>query len=329
MDSSEASSTSSLLAQWDALCDGYTHVFYQNERKINFFLGLLAEFRTAGIEAIPLKGMDFLLRAYPFSGLRPMADIDLLIQGEAVSHVRQTLESKGLKRVPDEGLTYVSSDGVITLDIIWDIWYLKDTAPLWERLVSHHVHGVEVHFLHPEDTLTYFIDFVVTHRGILSPLFAKDLEYFLEREGFRINWTNWIARVKELHFDPAFYYGLSYAKQKDMHGIPVEVTDAFRPVGIWKRGLRFFYRVRATGRGMFPISYLRTWLSYPGLKGKVRLLRQSFFPRKCEVEIRYGKKNWAEYFLWILLHPFSIFVRGIVFFARDAYLFLRRSCFHL
>ena len=268
--------------------------------------------------------MDLLLRAYPLYGMRPMEDIDLLIHVEDIPRVKSLLEEKGFKRIPDEGLTYLSPERKLNLDMIWDIWYLQNASALWQRAVDREFEGITIQSLHPEDALFYFVAFVVAHRGVLSSLFAQDLDCFLEREGSQIHWERWIEEVNRLHFRPAFYHGLSYAKERGLQRIPERVLDSLRPVAFHERMLTLFYKMMATEEGRPDISYLHTWFSYPGVRGKMKLLKEKLLPTQLEVTVHYGEKTQSRYALLVMIRPLVLLLKGFILVAKDAFFLLHR-----
>ena len=123
-------------SSWDVFCEDYAATLRENRVRLDFFLDFLEEGRSLNFEMIPLKGMELLLRAYPSAGLRPMVDIDLLIRPQDIGRIQSLLENRGFKRKLDfEALSYVLPGTILYLDILWDIWYLPDTAAVCERTV--------------------------------------------------------------------------------------------------------------------------------------------------------------------------------------------------
>jgi hypothetical protein len=72
------------------------------------------------------------------------------------------------------------------------------------------------------------------------------------------------------------------------------------------------------------VSYLCTWLSYPGWRGKVKLLRSKLIPTWFEYRIRRGG-SFAAYLLFLITHPFVLVVKGLWTFMRDLLLLKKRK----
>lgn len=323
MEETISSPTSSILEEWTDFCDSFTHLSSQNKRRIDFFVSFVNECRSSGIDLIPLKGIELLMRAYPHCGMRPMVDMDLLIQKKDVPKIMELLQNRGFYRKPDEGLTYIRPKDILDLDIIWDIWYLSGTSALWQRTVKRTVNGVEIKCLHPEDSLIYLVTYAVAHRGQLTSAFIKDLEYFLKSEGHLIDWKNTLNTIKSLGCQAAFYQGLWHARAQGVSAIPCDILSTLAPRSLGEKMLVSYYAKTVTGKGVEKVSYLFTWFSYRGLRGKWKLLRQVLFPSRFQFEIQRGKKSAAAYFFFLLLHPLFILIKGVVVFLRDFHSLLK------
>lgn len=311
--------------EWGILSTGYEETAGRNKKRIDFFLELSEELGKDGVEIIPLKGIDLLLRAYPMLGLRPMADMDLLIREGDSERVRSWFERKGFERSPEEALVYLSRDKTLNLDMIWKIWYLGDVSALWRRSVVSTVRGVPVKFLHPEDALLYLVAYVVAHRGVVSRLFVEDLRFFLDRQGDQIDWDRWVERVRNLKLNVAVHHGFSYANQNGLSCLPEKVLTALRPSSPGERILARFYRLWVTDAGTPEVSYVFTWLRHPGFMPKLRLLREKLMPSRAEMELRYGQRRDFQYALIFLTHPVAILFKSLFILARDILLLLSRK----
>jgi len=65
-----------------------------NERLVAEAETLLDILRTEGFRVVPLKGLDYALRLYPEVGLRPMADVDLLVPDGLLDPVCDFLKAR-------------------------------------------------------------------------------------------------------------------------------------------------------------------------------------------------------------------------------------------
>lgn len=310
--------------KWPVFCEEAARTLRENQTLVDTFFQFHKILRLAGIETIPLKGMELLLRAYPSFALRPMADCDLLIQKKDIFSVMRILEAHGLQRKPDEGLTYLSKDKGINFDILWDIWYVKDMAELWKRSAVQTEKGLPLRFLHPEDSLIYLVTYVTAHRGVLSPLLAQDLQYFLSSQGAHLDWGRCIEQVNALKIKIPFRHGLLYALREGCDQIPEDILPRLLPANSRERRLARLYERLVTEEGHPPVSYFFTWLGYPGLSGKLKLLREKFLPAKWEADIHWGPHSPLHYFAKILLRPFHLILRAMKILSVDSLFLFRR-----
>ena len=71
----------------EALKERYLHTWGENLRFYHSVLPLLQAFEQVGIDAVVLKGLALIARFYRDPGLRPMADVDVLVSSTDVERV--------------------------------------------------------------------------------------------------------------------------------------------------------------------------------------------------------------------------------------------------
>lgn len=306
----------------------YEGIASENQYRLRAYRDILSQGTAQGIEMLPLKGMDLLLRAYPTLGRRPMVDIDLLVRrrdivplaaflrslGFQERHARESLNASFL----EEALTFDSADRTISLDVIWNFWYGPDIEPVWRRAVTRRTPLGALQMLHPEDDLLYLVAYVVAHRGYFSDVFIQDLEVFLEKEAGEINWDRWIAQVKSRHLAEAVCHGLSYARSQGVTAIPENVIRALAPRGIGERALAAYYQRAVTAREMPYGRYLFPFVTAPGWKGRIRLLKQAFWPSRRLIELRLGRPvGRGALIRRAFFRPFWMAGRAFYFISRE------------
>ena len=79
----------------DALKDRYLFTWSENQRFYHGVLPLLRAFEQAGIDAVVLKGLALIARFYRDPGLRPMADVDVLVPPSDVERASELAVSLG------------------------------------------------------------------------------------------------------------------------------------------------------------------------------------------------------------------------------------------
>lgn len=324
-DSSLSSKEIQIPEGWDDFCGAAGENARANQIRIDSFFQFRETFQKNGVDVLPLKGLDLLLRAYPSASLRPMADCDLLIRKKDIAAVMRTFEKQGFRRKPDEGLTYLSEDKRLNFDILWDIWYLngQDIEKIWSRSAAYIYEGRPLKLMGPEDALIYLVTYVTAHRGVLSPLLVQDLQFFFQSETC-FDWDLCLKKVHCLKMKTPFYRGLLYAAQNGCAQIPDDVLTALFPSTSHERRLSRIYEKIVTEEGHPPVSYFFTWLGYPGLAGKFKLLREKLFPSKWEADIHWGRTSYLVYVTKIFLRPFYLLLRGVFILTRDLFFFLPR-----
>lgn len=302
---------------WDDFCDEFEATLRKNRARVDYFKSVYRDLESLGVLFIPLKGLDLLVRAYPSLGTRDMTDMDILIRPRDARKVMEYFESKGLTRKPDEGLTYLSADRTINFDIVWDFWYfrrVRDRRELWNRLISVNYEGQTLKLLHAEDHFIYFVSFVTARRGVLSRVFSKDISLFLERNSLSMDWKKLAARVQALKLAPYFYHSLSYAHENGKGLIPDSFMETLKPKTSAEKKLLQKLEKHVTENLQPDISYSFTWLGYPGIRGKLKLLREKFLPTPFELKIQRGITSPAGYLAYVLFHPF--YLLGQIIFPR-------------
>src|SRR5215831_10266794 len=81
------------------LKDRYIATWGQNQRIYHAVLPLLQGLEGAGIDAVVLKGLALVARFYRDPGLRPMADVDVLVPARDAARAGAVAESLGLRLI--------------------------------------------------------------------------------------------------------------------------------------------------------------------------------------------------------------------------------------
>ncbi|NEP19644.1 MAG: nucleotidyltransferase family protein, partial [Leptolyngbya sp. SIO4C1] len=87
------------------------------------------KFQEAGLPLIVIRGVALALRSYRDSGLRPVEQLDLLIQAEHIEPVQKLLQDQAWKSVANpynpNSQYFVNSQGNIKLELHLDAWPLS------------------------------------------------------------------------------------------------------------------------------------------------------------------------------------------------------------
>ncbi len=185
---------------------------------------ILNALEQSKIKAIPIKGIILAETLYRNIGLRPMIDIDLLIQESDLSIFEKVIIELGYKKEL-EGYTenhwreyyhhFVfkrenAAHFPLQLEIHWDlsvprpnkILFLK----LWQRTKQETIDGVKISLLSPEDTLLCLALHLRRHTRSLILRHICDIYELLKQHESNFDWNYVIAEVDEIYpvFCPFF-----------------------------------------------------------------------------------------------------------------------------
>lgn len=272
----------------DTLVSAYAHVSAANQRTMDRLAVVLDRFRSNGIECLLLKGADLLSRLYGIRGLRPLADVDLLVREHDLPAIDRVLAELEYRPVIDGNPAYVASNGSLVLDLVTEIWYADDTEDIWRRAACRTVAGIPVKAMGAEDLLVYLTAYSVLHRGWLPPSFAKDIALLIGKEP--LNWEFIVDEAIRRNLKITLHHGLSYAVQQAAVPIPEGVLTRLAPSATSERALAFMFRKLVTQAPVDGMGHFLLLLSVPGAK-RWRRLRQAFWPEQAFLKYRYGERG--------------------------------------
>ncbi len=294
------------------LLETYIRVSEVNQAALDQ-LGLVAErFHQRGIDFILLKGADLLTRFYGARGMRPMADVDLLVRESDLAAIDAELGALDYRLQIDGNPAYRSPDGTLVLDLITSIWYLDSPEALddlWQRARSRTVSGQRMKGMGSEDLFIYLTAYTVLHRGTLSPSFAKDLSLLAMHE--RPAWDRILDEVERRNLRVPVHHGLSYARSREsLLDLPEDVIARLAPSGPGESLLAFLLRRLVTERVVDGLGHFLLFLTLPGLK-RWNWLRRAFFPSPAFLRYRYGEPG--------VRHPLQTRLRRALYLVFQAH----------
>lgn len=285
--------------------DEYERIAVANTRRLDFLGLLFSHLDRLGIDALPLKGMDLLLRAYPGIGLRPMVDVDLLIEPQNLGHVLQVLKKMGLKQknqrdvnFAEDSVDFFSKDGRVCLDLSWSLNEMDGFDDIWSRRVVRSTALGERKLLHPEHAFVHALTWSVSHRGSLAPRLAQDLAALLHTDEKEFDWTRLAQDVRRAGLAAPVHYGLCYAKSRGLGGVPHAFYATLSPRSPAERALAGFYRRSVTETPRDAPNYLLVLLRTPTFQASLRQLARTLSPPPLLVNARFegnGSHHWQLY----------------------------------
>jgi hypothetical protein len=197
---------------------------------------VLRRLRGAGIEAMALKGVVLASACYETMSLRPMGDLDLLVQRGDVLGALNALESLGWtlqapgprpRTAADFALRHACAyedpaNPEVSVDLHWRLLWEKHSpeaeAAMWERAVAFEVGGEPCLRPSPADVLLHVCAHGAKWNGIAPLRWVADATLLLRREP--IDWTHLVAQAARLRVELALAQTLAYLR--DVIGAPVD-----------------------------------------------------------------------------------------------------------
>lgn len=193
------------------------------------FLEIADVFRNRGVDLLPLKGSAFLVdNMYgDKTGLRPMADIDILVKKEKYSQAEKLVETLGYQkefcglkedywRRKSYHIIFVKNKNgktFSTLEIHWSLDYSRKIVLLpflWDRVRKLQVGDKEFALLSPEDTLFCLALHLRRFGNVLSLKSACDFARLLTKYK-DLNWDYILKEAKKGQMCASLYFRLIQA----------------------------------------------------------------------------------------------------------------------
>ncbi|MDT7041590.1 nucleotidyltransferase family protein [Candidatus Nitronereus thalassa] len=224
----------------EVLATGKSLLYWNQARNMKRFGSLkevLTLFAAEGIFSVALKGTALANVVYPHVGLRPMADVDLLVREEDLTKAEQILISLGFEANEREHskewyqqhhhhiVPYVSRDKSIVVELHRHL--VSERFPtqipiqdLWERARYVEIAGVPCQMLSPEDLLIHLSLHVAVDSYIGKIKVLYDLEESVKHFGSDIDWKRLDAIAMDYRISKYLYYALWLAKEVVCADVP-------------------------------------------------------------------------------------------------------------
>ena len=155
-----------LAASWEP---AYRRTLYRNQLMLQEAAPLIRSLEDAGIETLLLKGTALILRYYEDAGLRPMADLDVMVRRDQLPLACERLATQSWVSPQQPDPTTLAAahsapfnrPGASPLDLHWRL--LEDEAPapgdqaLWARAAPVELFGVPTRALGATDQLLHVL----------------------------------------------------------------------------------------------------------------------------------------------------------------------------
>ncbi len=190
------------------------------------FFEIADSFGAEGVDLLPLKGTAFLIDSMygNLTGLRPMADIDILVRKEQLPHAERLVESLGYRlelggfkeeywRRKNYHLMFTKNKNqrlFSTLEVHWLLDYPRKTEllpDLWGRVIKVSARDREVVLLSPEDTLFCLALHLRRFGNVLSLKSACDFACLLVKYQ-NLDWDYILKQARQGQICVSLYFRL-------------------------------------------------------------------------------------------------------------------------
>jgi hypothetical protein len=203
----------------------YYATMLRNTALADELLRVLAAFRQAGVSVLPVKGLVLAETLYGSLALRPLGDLDILVQSADLPRARAALSELGFAQADEPGYENAyhpyhdppyyrrAVGGPICLELHWGLWashfFQLETDALWRRTVPAQLHGATLSILSPEDTLLHLA--IHRSRSALRLRFVCDVAELLRRHRATLDWEYLLAQTQAAGARTTMFYTLALA----------------------------------------------------------------------------------------------------------------------
>ncbi len=251
----------------------------------------MTAFRVSGIEVIVLKGAALAETVYEHIGLRPMCDIDLLVDPQHADTVGDILSGLGYRPASNNPAAYIKTDTLpVMVDVHTALAHLNDDemARIWREAKDAVIAGVPARILSCEDTLVHIISHMSFSHGFVSEKWLRDIDRVARHYRGEIDWKTVVARLEQCRLvAPARYI---FAKAARGFHTPIEPWVHGELKAKNKNSIHafFFDLILNQKKPILYFDYLLPVLITDGLLNKIKLVLRWFFPPRPIITSRFG-----------------------------------------
>lgn len=187
----------------------YRYFLYRNNLTLHKTKEILLVLNENQIPFVVLKGGALLASYYDDRGIRPMNDVDILVDEPFISRTIELLRSSGWQPQDEESLdvnhhaghaiTFLNADGM-ELDLHWHViyqccWDGADSA-YWENTEKAFLIGVDINILNPTLQLFHTCAHGLRWNELSSIRWIVDAMTILEKRGEDIDWLLFLQETK-------------------------------------------------------------------------------------------------------------------------------------
>jgi len=264
---------------------------------------ILQALQQAGIPAVVLKGLHLAELVYEGLQLRPIGDVDLLIQRRDLAAARQALADLGYRaerggsteRLAQQHhhLPPLSKPGAHAVELHWTLSQpggatIPEPAGIWQRSQPAVLAGQPALVLCPEDLLLHLALHFQSHNFRLSLRHLYDFVALFQRCGPQLDWEAVVTRSRQWRAEKCTFLSLYLAGDLLHLPLPPHLLDTLQPAGFTPQ-LADLARARLLDPPPSALhSDLAGMLDHKPLPRKLRAAANAAFPPKDYVRSRYN-----------------------------------------
>jgi hypothetical protein len=297
---------------------------------------LLGIFESEHISVVLLKGAALAKTLYPAIAMRPMNDIDLLIQPSDAIRTQDILIARGfipyLELAKNYNVQFKHHQAFnrggkypMTIEVHWHLFarpYYRNRMPIdwfWQRTEPIDMDGYHALAFTPISQLIHLAAHtVLNHQSDSNFLPLYDLALLLNRYCTRINWDEVIQSAQT--------FGLSHILQSTLDHVE-EIWNIALPDNVSSRleqsisiGERVLFMINVAP--LPQVGYLWDGLNQPGIRKRLKYFWHTLFPSRSYMQKRYelfDARSILIFYTRRLVREIGRFVRSLVSIAGNVY----------
>lgn len=219
-----------LLQKLQAL---HRQVAVQNLRNYAELTLIAKRFADLGVPIILLKGAHLAHFVYDSMALRPMSDVDILVQEKDLTTISEQLQQFGFQLLSTNFRhQHWEKPGALHIEVHWtltrpDYYFHIDIGDWWLRAVPAVLRQTPVLTFCPEDLLLHLCMHAAYHHLFeLSFRFVCDITWVIEHFQTEFDWAAFVERTNKLGLQRGIYMTLLLAQEWLHAPIPPAVLAA-------------------------------------------------------------------------------------------------------
>ncbi len=276
---------------------------------------------AAQIPVIVLKGAALTLSIYRNLGVRPLVDIDLLVQRQHLSHALQVLSEIGFHpfgaeasrpggNYENEILLSKKAMLVIFVELHWSLFnspYYQRTLPLdwfWKGAIQIELEGAPLQILSPEPLLLHLCAHIFLHHSGQEILWLQDIAEVITEYNARLNWDALLKQARIYDLVLPVKHSLLRVSSEWGLAIPVSVLNAIQNMQPSPSEQKV-YSSLTTRDPSVGQRFLDDLRYLPGLGSRLNYVWENLFPNPSYMRYRY---HISYPLITLLYYPYRWFL---------------------